>query len=46
MAVEQRIDEETYQRLVFSEPDIGKNLELLLSHYTPGPWQSIQREFH
>jgi Uma2 family endonuclease len=28
MAVEQRMSEEAYQRLVFSEPDIGKILEL------------------
>jgi acetyl-CoA carboxylase carboxyltransferase component len=25
---------------------LGRNLEFLLRHYTPGPWQDIQREFH
>jgi hypothetical protein len=25
---------------------LGRNLEFLLRHYTPGPWQEIQREFH
>jgi acetyl-CoA carboxylase carboxyltransferase component len=25
---------------------LGNNLEFLLRHYTPGPWQDIQREFH
>ncbi len=25
---------------------LGHNLEFLLRHYTPGPWQDIQREFH
>jgi acetyl-CoA carboxylase carboxyltransferase component len=25
---------------------LGRNLEFLLRHYTPGPWQSVQREFH
>lgn len=25
---------------------LARNLEFLLRHYQPGPWQSIQREFH
>jgi acetyl-CoA carboxylase carboxyltransferase component len=25
---------------------LGHNLEFLLRHYAPGPWQDIQREFH
>lgn len=25
---------------------LGRNLQFLLSRYTPGPWQSVQREFH
>jgi acetyl-CoA carboxylase carboxyltransferase component len=25
---------------------LARNLEFLLRRYTPGPWQSIQREFH
>lgn len=25
---------------------LGRNLEFLLRHYTPGPWQEVQREFH
>ena len=25
---------------------LGRNLEFLLRHYEPGPWQSTQREFH
>src|SRR5262245_10775359 len=25
---------------------LGRNLKFLLTHYTPGPWESIQREFH
>lgn len=25
---------------------LGRNLEFLLRHYTPSPWQSPQREFH
>ena len=25
---------------------LGRNLEFLLRHYTPGPMQSVQREFH
>jgi acetyl-CoA carboxylase carboxyltransferase component len=25
---------------------LGRNLEFLLRHHTPGPWQSVQREFH
>ena len=25
---------------------LGHRLEFLLRHYEPGPWQSIQREFH
>jgi acetyl-CoA carboxylase carboxyltransferase component len=25
---------------------LGRNLQFLLSHFTPGPWQSVQREFH
>ncbi|MBI1818427.1 MAG: acetyl-CoA carboxylase carboxyltransferase subunit [Deltaproteobacteria bacterium] len=25
---------------------LGRNLEFLLRRYEPGPWQSIQREFH
>jgi len=25
---------------------LGRSLEFLLRHYEPGPWQSIQREFH
>jgi len=25
---------------------LGRSLEFLLRHYQPGPWQSVQREFH
>ncbi len=25
---------------------LGRNLDFLLRHYQPGPWESIQREFH
>jgi acetyl-CoA carboxylase carboxyltransferase component len=25
---------------------LGRSLEFLLRHYEPGPWQSVQREFH
>jgi acetyl-CoA carboxylase carboxyltransferase component len=25
---------------------LGQNLRFLLQNYTPGPWQSVQREFH
>ena len=25
---------------------LGRNLDFLLRHYTPGPMQSVQREFH
>jgi acetyl-CoA carboxylase carboxyltransferase component len=25
---------------------LGRNLQFLLSRYQPGPWQSVQREFH
>jgi acetyl-CoA carboxylase carboxyltransferase component len=25
---------------------LGRNLQFLLSRYTPAPWQSVQREFH
>jgi acetyl-CoA carboxylase carboxyltransferase component len=25
---------------------LGRSLDFLLQHYEPGPWQSIQREFH
>jgi acetyl-CoA carboxylase carboxyltransferase component len=25
---------------------LGRSLEFLLRHYKPGPWQSVQREFH
>jgi acetyl-CoA carboxylase carboxyltransferase component len=25
---------------------LARNLQFLLSHYEPGPWQSVQREFH
>jgi acetyl-CoA carboxylase carboxyltransferase component len=25
---------------------LGRNLQFLLAHYKPGPWESIQREFH
>ncbi len=25
---------------------LARNLEFLLRHYQPGPWQAIQREFH
>ena len=25
---------------------LGNRLQFLLAHYTPGPWESIQREFH
>jgi hypothetical protein len=25
---------------------LSRNLEFLLRHYTPGPMQSVQREFH
>jgi acetyl-CoA carboxylase carboxyltransferase component len=25
---------------------LGRNLEFLLRHYSPGPWQDVQREFH
>ncbi len=25
---------------------LGQHLNFLLTHYTPGPWQSVQREFH
>jgi acetyl-CoA carboxylase carboxyltransferase component len=25
---------------------LGRNLQFLLGHYTPGPWEEPQREFH
>jgi len=25
---------------------LGRNLQFLLAHYQPGPWETIQREFH
>jgi hypothetical protein len=25
---------------------LGRHLRFLLDHYTPGPWEGVQREFH